>query len=376
MRRFFLLFGLLMGSGLMATAQQYYMLVGTYTTNSESKGIYVYKFDASTGTPKLVSVKDAINPEYFALSDGGKKVYVTNENITEADNGKGSISAYSFDKKKGELTFLNSVPSIGNSPCFVTTDAKGANVLAANYGGGSVILYKTDKNGALQKDQKQFIQQDGKGVHPNQEGPHVHGTFISPDGKYVFVTNLGNDRVYKYNFDSKSNTPLTNGTPATYKVPDGYGPRHIAFSKDGKYLYLLCELIGKIIVYSYNDGNLQQLQILDAAPQVDKNLDNGSAAIHVAPNGHFLYVSNRGTANNVAIFHIENDGQLTHLDYKKVGAHPRDMDFTPDGKYLVVVSRDADALEIYGVDNETGFLTDTGNSQSLPKPVSVTFTKY
>ncbi|WP_447641335.1 MULTISPECIES: lactonase family protein [Chitinophagaceae] len=376
MRKFFLVSAFWVGSSLIASAQKYYMLVGTYTTNSDSKGIYVYQFDSKDGKASLVSTKEAVNPSYLTVADGGKKVYAVNENITEADKGKGAISAFTFNKKNGTLTLLNTVNSLGDAPCYIATDKKGRDVMAANYTSGSVVVYKTEKNGALQNAKAQFIQQEGKGVHPNQEGPHAHGTFISPDGKYVFVTNLGNDLIYKYNFDSQSNTPLTAGTPATYKVPDGYGPRHIAFSQDGKYLYLVCELIGKVITYAYNNGDLQQLQILDAAPQVDKNLDNGSSAIRIAPDGQHLYVSNRGTANTVAIFHIEHNGRLTHVADQKVEAHPRDMDFTPDGKYLVVVSRDADALAVYVVDKETGLLTNTENSQTLPKPVSVTFTKY
>ncbi|MFT4204904.1 MAG: lactonase family protein [Chitinophagaceae bacterium] len=376
MRKIYLLAVLLLGSTLVSRAQQYYMLVGTYTTGSDSKGIYVYKFDGTTGTTALVSTKADFNPSYLALTDGGKKVYVANEDISSAEKGKGAISAYTFDKKKGELTLLNSVSALGQSPCFVATDKKGLDVLAANYGSGSVVLYRTEKNGALQKEKTQFIQHEGKSVHPNQEGPHAHSTFIAPDGKYVFALNLGNDLIYKYNFDPKSNTPLTAGTPATYKVPDGYGPRHLVFSKDGKYAYVLCELIGKIIAYAYNDGNLQQLQILDAAPQVDKNLDNGSAAIRVSPDGQFLYASNRGTANTVAIFHIENDGRLIHVDDKKVGTHPRDFDLTPDGNFLVVASRDDNAVEIYPVDKETGLLKEKKNVLNIPKPVSVIFTKY
>jgi len=376
MRKFFLVAALWISSSFMAKAQKYYMLVGTYTTGSDSKGIYVYRFDSPTGTATLVNTTQADDPEYIAAADNGKKLYVTNENIAPEDKGKGAISAYTFDKKKGELTFLNKVPSLGDSPCFVATNKKGSAVLAANYVGGSVVVYKTEKSGALQTEKAQFIQHTGKGVHPNQEKSHDHSTFISPDGKFVFVANLGNDLIYKYHFDPKSNTPLTAGTPEAYKVPDGYGPRHMAFSKDGKYLYLVCELIGKVITYSYNNGDLQQLQILDAAPQVDKNMDNGSSAIRVSPDGHFVYISNRGTTNNVAIFHIENNGQLTHVADQKVKAHPRDMDFTPDGKYLVVASRDENALEIFSVNKELGLLTATSNTVTLPKPVSVTFTSY
>ncbi|PZP44356.1 MAG: hypothetical protein DI598_14640 [Pseudopedobacter saltans] len=376
MRRFFLLLLLLVGSSLMATAQTYYMMVGTYTTGSESRGIYVYMFDEVSEYASLISTEQSVNPSYFALSDGGKKVYTANENITDADKGKGALSAFSFDKKNGKLTFLNTVPSIGDAPCYITTDKKGLDVLAANYTSGSVVLYKTEKDGRLQSEKTQLIQHEGKGLHPNQEGPHAHGTFISPDGKYVFVTNLGNDLIYKYNFDPKRSTPLTEGTPKTYKVPDGYGPRHIVFSKDGKYMYVICELIGKVIAYSYDKGNLTQLQILDAAPQVDKNLDNGGSAIRISPNGRFLYVSNRGTANTVAIFHIENDGKLTHIDDQKVKAHPRDMAFTPDGKYLAVASRDENAVEFYKVDPEVGLLTLTKNSLSIPKPVAIAFTSY
>ena len=140
--------------------------------------------------------------------------------------------------------------------------------------------------------------------------PHPHEVVFSPDYKYVFSPDLGNDRLYQYKFNGADPTNvLTESDSPYYTIDDGFGPRHFVFSPDGKNAYLLNEFSGQIIVYNYNNGKLNQVQTIASTTAGDKN-DSGSAEIVITPNGKFLYTSNRGASNNIALFKVQTDGTL------------------------------------------------------------------
>jgi len=281
-----------------------YLFIGTYTSG-KSEGIYVYKFNTNTGEFKFVSSAKADNPSYLAVSPDEKYVYAVNEN----GNDKGSIAAYSFDKKTGTLTYLNKQPSGGDHPCFVSVDSKGRWVVAGNYTGGSLALLPVNTDGSLAPP-KQVIKHEGHGVNKDrQEKPHVHSTNFSPDYKYLFVPDLGLDKVMIYSFDNK-NGELKTSSPAFVETKPGSGPRHFAFHPSGKYAYLMTEMAGNVEAFAYDKhGGLKSIQSISAIP-AGYTGSVGSADIHVSPDGKFLYASNRGESNTIAIFSIGEDGKL------------------------------------------------------------------
>src|SRR5437868_3854634 len=122
-----------------------YLFVGTYTSG-KSQGIYVYKFNTQTGDFSLVSTAKAENPSFLTVSPNEKYVYAVYENGDD----KGSVAAYSFDKKAGTLTMLNKQSSGGDHPCYVNIDSKGKWVVAGNYTGGSLALLPVNPDGSLQ----------------------------------------------------------------------------------------------------------------------------------------------------------------------------------------------------------------------------------
>ncbi|MFA6360645.1 MAG: lactonase family protein, partial [Dysgonamonadaceae bacterium] len=261
-----------------------YMLVGTYTSNEGSKGIYLYKFDTDTGTSDSLSMVEVANPSYLVISPDEKFVYSVGENGPE----ESYAHSFSFDKENNRLTLLNSQLTHGSSPAYITLDAKGNNVITANYGGGSISQFNVNRNGTLSPLTNLF-QFTGSGRDSTrQQKPHLHSVRYSPDGMYLFATDLGTDKIYRY----KSVHSVFEGQPAllqsdtaVFMTPPGTGPRHFDFHPNGLYFYLLGELSGEVIVYDYNMGNLQQKQIILA----DTVGARGSADIHVSPNGRFLY---------------------------------------------------------------------------------------
>ena len=344
----------------------FYLLVGTYTkAPGKSEGIYVYKFNPNKGEVTPVSSIKTENPSYLAISKDQKYVYAVNEN----DADKGAVSAFSFDKQKGELHFINSVPSGGDAPAYVSIDSAQKWVVTANYSGGNISVFKTGEGGALQP-ATQTLAHEGYGVNvTRQEQPHPHAAMFSPDGKFVYVPDLGNDRLYSYSFDANNNaSPLTATDPAYTELPDGSGPRHIAFSPNGKFAYLLSELSGMVTVYAYNNGKLIEIQTIASTDAGDKN-DRGSAEIELTPDGKFLYTSNRGKANDITIFKPGTDGKLVLVGHQPVGMHPRNFMIDPTGRFLLVACRDSNVVQAYVINKNYGLLTDAGFKIDIDMPV-------
>lgn len=348
-----------------------YMLVGTYTSNEGSKGIYVYKFDTETGESDSISMVEVANPSYLVISPNEKFIYSVGEN--EGDDG--FAHSFSFDKQTGNIVLLNSQNTEGSSPAYIALDSKGNNVITANYGGGSISQFNVNSDGTLSPLTNLFTFK-GKGPDSTrQQQPHLHSVRYSPDGLFLFATDLGTDNIYRY----KSIHSVFEGQPALletdtaiFKTPAGTGPRHFDFHPNGLYFYVIGELSGEVIVYDYNMGDLQQKQTILA----DTVGARASADIHVSPNGRFLYASNRLENDGIAIFAIDaQDGTLTKVGYQETAKHPRNFIITPNGKFLLVAGRDDNVIQVFSVDKETGLLTDIDQDIEIDKPVCIKFTR-
>jgi 6-phosphogluconolactonase len=369
MRYFFFLFLFVSVAGF---AQQYHLFAGTYT-GSGSKGIYVYRFDATTGTASWVSNTDtAANPSYLALAPNGRYLYAVNE--TGGDH-PGSVSAYAFDRNNGTLSFLNSQPTGGDHPCYIATDNTGRWAAVANYSGGNVALFPIGEDGTLQP-YAQVVQHAGSSANKErQEAPHVHGAVFSPDQQYLFTPDLGTDKVAVYRFKKGATEPLQPAAVPSAQSTAGSGPRHFTFSPNKKFAYLVEELSGTVVAYTYKDGRLQLLQRVSTHPAGYKGA-KGSADIHLSPDGRFLYASNRGDANSIAVFAVASNGRLQLKGIQPtMGVHPRNFTIDPTGRYLLVANRDSDAVVIFRRSAKTGLLRDTGRRIDVPKPVCLQWLK-
>lgn len=347
-----------------------YLLIGTYTSDEGSKGIYVHKFNTLTGESDSVSMVEVSNPSYLTLSTDESLVYA----VGEGGNKNSAVYSFEFDKESGVLSQLNTQPTESNGPCYITIDEKGKNVHTANYGGGSISSFKIANDGSLMPVNSVLLFEGSGPVKGRQGSPHLHSIDYSVDGRFLFAADLGSDKLYRFN---ANDTPFE-GQPSIQRsslkefiLPEGTGPRHFAFHPNGgKYLYLLGELSGEVLVFDYNYGDLIQKQIIAA----DTTGAQGSADIHVSPDGRFLYASNRLENDGIAIFSIsEEDGTLTKVGYQLTAKHPRNFVISPNGKYLLVAGRDDDKIEVFEVDNETGMLANTNRDILISKPVCLKF---
>jgi 6-phosphogluconolactonase len=367
-RLYILLFSALACANLQAQ-NKFNLLVGTYTNKCQSNGIYVYEFDANNGEFKLKnSSENVVSPSYLSVSADNKFIYAVNENGTQS-----SVSAFGYNSTSGKLTFLNKNDALGADPCHLINDDK--NVIVANYSGGSIVVYKKKADGSITEVQ-QLIQHEGKGVNAaRQEKAHVHQVVFSPDKKFVLSNDLGLDKVfiYKYNPSSK-NEILT--LKESVDVKSGSGPRHLTFSKDGKFVYLIQELDATLTTFSYDKtGSLKRIAETSILPKGFTG-GTGAAAIKISPDGNFLYVTDRVDANSIAVYKILKDGKIEQVEQlSTLGKGPRDFAIDPTGNYLLVGHQYTNDVIIFKRDKTTGKLTDTGKRIELCSPVGLIFTK-
>ena len=343
-----------------------YLVIGTYT-DGKSEGVYIYKFNSEDGSYKEVSHVKTSNPSFVAVSPDEKYIYAVHE---DARNGRGGeISAFSFAKEKGILELINQQPTNGDHPCYTEVDKTGKWVFAGNYSSGSLSVLPVNADGSLGA-ATTHISHTGSGPNKDrQEKPHVHCTLISPDNKWLFVPDLGIDKVMIYAFDAATGKLTPAAQPFAASTP-GAGPRHFTFHPNGKYAYLIEELTGHVVVYQYQNGKLKQVQRTSTLPRGQKGFA-GSADIHVSPDGKFLYASNRGDFNNIAIYKVDpKSGKLSIIGFQStLGSGPRNFNFDPSGNFLLVGNQNSDEIVIFKRNTKTGLLTDTGKKIAVGKPV-------
>jgi 6-phosphogluconolactonase len=355
---------------------KYLFYVGTYTEEgSKSKGIYAYRYDATTAeiTP-LGLAAETTNPSFVAFSPNGRFLYAVNEVGNYKGPNSGGVSAFSIDRATGKLTLLNEVASRGADPCYITVDKTGKYVLVANYTGGSVAVFPVLADGEL-GETSAFVQHTGHGTDPKrQEGPHAHSIDLSSDNRFAMVDDLGLDELLVYKFDGAKGSFTANDPPFT-KLDAGSGPRHFALRPDGKFAYVVSEMGHTVTVLSNDqaNGKLQALQTITTLPK-DFTGRNDDAEIQMHPSGKFLYASNRGD-DSIAIYAIDRSkGTLRQLAIVPTGGkEPRSFEIDPTGTLLFAENQNSNNIVVFKIDAKTGSLTPTGKVLEVASPVCLKF---
>jgi len=368
MKKSAILFFLLLAT-IFAFAQNHSLLIGTYTSTGKSEGIYSYSFNSLTGESKLKNIaKNIINPSYLTLDPSRKFVYSVNE------TGKTStVSTFKYDSVSNRLDFLNKVNSQGADPCYIIADQQ--NVIVANYSGGTLAVFQRKEDGSL-SEAKQIIKHNGKGADTKgrQESAHVHMVQFTPDHKYLVCTDLGEDNIYIYHYTPNGkDTVLT--LKSVFKTNSGTGPRHLTFSANGKFAYLVHEFNGSISVFSYLNGDLRKIQEIESMPKSFSGKIDG-AAIQTSADGKFLYESNRGDANNITVFSIAENGLLKLVEQvSTLGRGPRAFTIDPSGNFILVAHQYTNDVVVFKRNKKSGKLADSGQRIEIGIPVCLIFGK-
>jgi 6-phosphogluconolactonase len=345
--------------------------VGTYTAKTQSKGIYAFRYDASGGKLTALGVAaETPDPSFVAIHPTGKYLYAVNE------SGKSSkVTSFALDAKTGKLTQLNQVPSLGEDPCYIAFDQTGRYILVANYTSGTLVVFPVLTDGKI--GEKTALIQDNGTLGPNkerQEGPHAHWIETSADNHFALAADLGLDEILIFQFDAAKGT-LAPHLPASANLKAGSGPRHAAFSPNGKFLFVVSELSSTATSFSFDakKGTLKQINSLSTLPP-EFSGRNDVAEIAVHPSGKFLYVSNRGL-DSIAVFAIDTkSGRLTQMGGVPTGGkEPRHFALDPAGNFVFVENQLSDTIVVFHVDPNSGQLTPTGDTLSVPSPVCLKF---
>ena len=353
-------------------AQEHLLYVGTCTDHG-SKGIYAYRFDSSRG--KLASLglaAETPEPSFLTVDSSGRFLYTVNETLTYNGRPTGAVSAFTIHET-GKLSLLNQVSSRDQGPAHIALDRTGKYALISNYTLGSVAVLPVMADGRL-GDASWFVQHKGSSINrERQKGPHAHAIVLSRDNRFAVAADLGLDQLLIYRFDATKGT--LGEKPAVVKTRPGAGPRHLVFSSDGRFLYVINELQSTVVIYSYNveTGALHELQTVSTLPQGFKG-NSTAAEIAVDPAGKFLFASNRGD-DSVTVFAINSStGTLALVEtFPSGGKTPRNFAIDPTGAWLLVANQDSDNVVVFSIDHKTGHLTSTGEALTVPSPACLKF---
>lgn len=338
----------------------YKILFGTYTKRV-SQGLYEAELNTETKQLQNASfIGELTNSTYLAISKANKVYAVENR------DGQGGV--VTLDNTARPLDELDTQLTEGSAPAYIGIDETRQLLFAGYYHRGTVESYKINADGRLTH--VDTWQNNGSGPRPEQTSSHIHFANLTPDNRLVAV-DLGTDEVIT--FDVTAEGQLTE--KARFKTDEGFGPRHIRFSQDGQYAYLLGELSSLLSVLKYNseDGTFEHVMTASTIPS-DWTEHNGAAALRLSHDGRYIYASNRGH-NSVAVFKVVNEGaEIERIQLISTeGAFPRDMNWDKDEAFLVVANQDTDNVSLFARDSGSGELSLLQKDFTIPEGVRVTF---
>lgn len=350
------------------------LLVGSYTDGA-SQGIYRYRFDSKAGhiDPTPLQVVKSVSPSWLVLSADQRQLFAVNETPN------GQVSSFSVSAK-GEIKPLNQVASQGDEPTHASLSRDQRYLFVANYAvkpdpGSSLVVIPVARDGKL-KPVVQHGRHQASGVNPErQASAHVHSLVLSPDGRHLYASDLGADKVFIYRYDGASaDHPLTPAIPASVALPPGSGPRHLLFDAKGRHAYLTLEMSAEVVMFEVQDGNLVERQRLALAERQEAAA-KAAGGLHLSADGRFLYVSNRGTSNEIVAFSVgKQDGQLTLLQRRSVeGDHPREFALDPSDNFLLVANQKSNQIVVIRRDPRSGKLGETVQTLQQDAPSDLKF---
>ena len=214
-------------------------------------------------------------------------------------------------------------------------------VYTANYLSGSLTRL------SLTSSDIQTVTHTGHSVHPTRQNEaHTHYIAPIPNTEYLAAVDLGEDRIYVYDLKLHLISYVT--------MPEGCGPRHLAWSEDGQYAYCSCELSSEIAVLTYEDGSFTYHERYSTLPLGIRAEDCANTASAIRCYGDIVAVSNRGH-DSVVFYRRTEDGGLQVIGFVPVGGQsPRDFDLV--GEFLICTNEKSNTVTVFRLHiGEDGF---------------------
>jgi len=350
-----------------------------YFGTAGNGGIHHAVFNDSEGTLSAIDKVTDLDGAGFIVAHPTKPFLYSVAKLGER-NDKGHVAAFEINEDK-TLTKLNAQSAEGFNPCHISLDATGRTLMVANYSGGQAVAsFQIKEDGALTGVQSMHSHA-GSGAHPNrQKGPHPHSIFPNPTSNFAYAPDLGTDHIEIYNLDPSSARLLPAGNA---EVPGGSkGPRHMKFSQDGRFAYVLLELSMEIATYAANveTGGLNYLETVSFMQDPTEIERLSCAEIRIHPNGNFVYSSTRDLDNRhrdtISVFARDAmSGRLKLIENKLARVSvPRNFNITPSGQWLIAGGQRSGDLAIFSINSNTGLLEPHGENITFDgSPICVEF---
>lgn len=340
------------------------LFVGGFTKTGEN-GLTIYDFNGRTGElTHLAKFNAGPNPAYFCYSPEKKLLYVANEVMEFNGQFGGGLTTYSYDPENISIEKKNEMVIPYGGPCYISLSPDSGYLFLANYPNGSVAVVRLDSQGIPERITDTILYNKSE-----PDASHAHMIMNDRAGEKIYVTDLGLDRIIRYEFDTLEGSLIHEDTLI---VPKGYGPRHFDFSSDGSMAYVINELGSKLTVFSLTDGNPEPVQTLPTTRE-GYNLDNYCADIHLSPDGRYLYGSNRGE-NSVVVYSVKANGTLELAGHTTCGGNwPRNFVLDPSGGFLLVGNQKSDSVAVFRLDKKSGLPIEPARKYKVTAPACLKF---
>jgi 6-phosphogluconolactonase len=350
------------------------------------RGIHLFEVNRTNGDLKPAGEYEmGTSPSCLVINAAGTRLYSANETDRVGESKEGTVSAFAIDRASGKLTLLNTVPSGGAGPTYVSIHPSGKHLLVANYFGGSVAVVPILEDGRLGP--ATDVKNDAGKIGPTKatnappgsfafsghDRTHAHMIQADPSGRFVLHVDLGLDQIFVWKFDEKNGKLLPND-PHAVSLPPGDGPRHFHFHPNGRWLYSIQEEGSTVVLFDYDGqtGRLTARQTLSTLPPGFAG-SNFCSGILVSADGKFVYAGNR-LHDSIGIFSVGENGELKYLGEEWTrGNYPRSFNFDPTGRFLYCCNQRGDNVAVFEVNRSTGGLKFTGHYAAVGNPSVVVF---
>lgn len=354
---------------------------GTDTTRPAAKGIYQSQFDTAKGqftAPVLAA--SCVRPSFMALNRRvmGKNVRTFLYAIDAGTAQTSGVTSFEVNPTTGALSQIGQTGSGGEGPCYIAVEAEGRSAYVADYNGGSIATYLVKPDGSLSEPVDRVDFHTPRFGHhgpiaARQDATHPHTAMLSPDNRFLIVSDLGNDDIVIFPVNPAT-AKLGAPNVIAARLP-GTGPRHLAFHPNGRWVYGIDELANRVDQYLWNSTRgsslAEPVAILTDTDRSVSTLDAGfqgtstAAEIVVTADGNFVYGSNRGE-DTLVVFAVDaTNGNLTFVQRVSCGGKtPRHFTLDPSGKWLICGNQDSASVTVFAVNTGNGKLS--GPVQTLP----------
>ena len=345
--------------------ENYVAYVSTYTMG-DNHGIKIYDVDMENGRFLEKNQVQITNSSYITISHNQKYLY--------------SITDFGVESYKvlptGEVEFINRGSINGMRGCYVSTDYKDRYLFVSGYHDGKITVLRLLEDGGVGEITDEIYHKGLGSIAERNFRPHVSCVKMTRDNKYLCAADLGMDHINVYRMDHEKGK--LKSVDIIHSEMES-APRHLKFSKDGKFLYIVHEIKNNIDVYSYEDrNNNPEFEKIQSISTLNEYHAGGSAAsaLNFSVDDNYLVSSNAGD-NSVILYKIDHEsGRLTKILCLPVsGDYPKDATLFPDNKHLVSLNHESDAMTFFNVDLEKGLIVMNGKELKVERPNCIIFHK-